>query len=94
MKEACPICATLDKLDYKQGPTPIQPDNSTASSIANYTVKQRWSKAIDMHFYWIRDRTRQGQFLIDWDRGSTNLTDYSTKHHPASHRRLMHHIYL
>ncbi len=39
-------------------------DNSTASGIATDTVKQKRSKAVDMQFYWIRDRVRQGQFQI------------------------------
>jgi hypothetical protein len=47
---------TLTDMGHPQHPTPIQTDNSCASGIANGTVKQRRSKAIDMRFYWIRDR--------------------------------------
>jgi hypothetical protein len=47
---------TLDKLGHPQPPTPMVTDNSTASGIANKSVKQKRSKAMDMCFYWIRDR--------------------------------------
>ena len=76
---------TLEELGYPQPPTPLQTDNSTASGIVNDTVKQRRSKAIDMRFYWIRDRVRQGQFFIYWRKGSINLADYFTKHHAPTH---------
>jgi hypothetical protein len=71
-KEACPICICLEELGHPQPPTPIVTDNSTAAGIANDTVKQKLSKAIDMHFYWIRDHVRQGQFHIYWKRGILN----------------------
>jgi hypothetical protein len=84
-KETCPMQITLEELGHPQPPTPLQTDNSTACGIANDTVKQRRSKAIDMRFYWIRDRVRQGQFFIYWRKGSINLADYFTKHHAPSH---------
>jgi hypothetical protein len=59
-KEACPLRTCLEELGHPQPTTPIVTDNSTASGIANDTVKQKRSKAIDMRFYWIRDRVRQG----------------------------------
>jgi hypothetical protein len=44
---------------------------------------------MDMHFYWIKDRVKQGQFQIYWGPGYQNLADYFTKHHlPARHRRI------
>ena len=93
-KEACPIRACLEELGHPQPPTPIQTDNSTAAGIANDTVKQKRSKAIDMRFYWIRDRVRQGQFLVYWRKGSLNKADYFTKHHPASHHQDIRSAYL
>ena len=47
-----------------------------------------------MRFYWIQDRTRQGQFLIYWKPGSTNLGNYLTKHHSPDHHRIMQPTYL
>ena len=86
-KEICPMRITLEELGHVQPATPIQTDNSTACGIANDTVKQRRSKAIDMRFYWIRDRVRQGQFFIYWRKGCLNKADYFTKHHAASHHQ-------
>jgi hypothetical protein len=54
-QDAVPIRTTLEELNHPQPPTPIKTDNSTASGIANNTLKQRKSRAMDMHFYWIRD---------------------------------------
>jgi hypothetical protein len=85
-QEGYAIRNTLEEMGHKQlGPTPIQTDNSTAEGIANDTVKAKRSKAMDMRFYWIRDRVKQGQFRVHWKPGSTNKADYHTNHHPPSH---------
>jgi hypothetical protein len=82
-------------LGHPQPPTPIQTDNSTAAGIATDSVKQKRSKAMDMQFYWIRDRVRQGQYLVYWRKGSTNRADYFTsKHHPALHHQAIRSSYL
>ena len=93
-QDACMLRNTLEFLGHPQPATPIQTDNSCANGIANDTVKQRRSKAIDMRFYWLKDRVRQKQFNIFWRPGKTNRADYFTKHHPASHHREMRPIYL
>jgi hypothetical protein len=84
----------LEELGHPQPPTPIVTDNSTASGIANDTVKQKRSKAMDMRFYWLRDRVRQGQFIVYWKPGKTNKADYFTKHHATKHHREMRYTYL
>jgi hypothetical protein len=88
-KEGCQIRNTLEDLGHKQPPTPIQADNACAVGLSNNTVKQKRSKAMDMRFYWIRDRVAQGQFVVYWQKGSYNYADYFTKQHPPSHHRLM-----
>jgi hypothetical protein len=93
-KEVCPIRICLEELGHPQPPTPIQTDNSTAAGIANDTVKQKRSKAIDMRFYWIRDRVRQGHFHVYWRKGSLNRADYFSKHHPATHHQQIRSSYL
>jgi hypothetical protein len=52
-KEGAPLRITLKELGHKQPPTPMVTDNSTASGIANESVKQKLSKAMDMRPYWI-----------------------------------------
>lgn len=92
-QEGLPIRTALEEMGWKQQPTPIATDNQTAKGIANETVKQRRSKAIDMRFYWIRDRVKQGQFIIIWRKGATNLADYFTKHHSPTHHKEMRQVY-
>ena len=88
-QNAEPIRNTLEDLGYPQGATPIISDNECAVGIANRTVKQKRSKATDMKYHWIRDRVDQGHFVVSWAPGPTNLADYFTKNHPASHHKLM-----
>ena len=91
---AVPIRTLLLKLGHPQPATPIQVDNSTSDGFANDTIKQKRSKAIDMRFYWIRNHTSQGQLLIYWQPGITNLGDYHTKHHSPAHHQLMRPTYM
>ena len=42
---------------------------------------------MDMRFFWVRDRLKQGQFRIFWEKGASNLADYFTKHHPPAHHK-------
>jgi hypothetical protein len=93
-QEACGLRVALMEMGHPQPPTTIQVDNSTAAGIANNSVKQKRSKAMDMRFYWIQDRIKQNHFRVFWNRGDTNLADYFTKHHPESHHRAMRGTYL
>jgi hypothetical protein len=93
-KEAAMLRTTLADMGHPQPATPIQTDNACAAGITNGTVKQRRSKAMDMRFYWIRDRVKQGQFLVHWRRGTDNLADYFTKHHSPAHHQYMRSRYL
>ena len=88
-REACPIRETLEELGHKQPPTPIQVDNAAAVGFVNKTIKHKRSKAIDMRFHWIADRVQRGQFVVYWAPGEENWADYVTKHHPASHHKIM-----
>ena len=86
-KEAAMLRTTLHDMGHPQPATPIQTDNACAAGITNGTVKQRRSKAMDMRFYWMRNRVKQGQFFLHWRRGTDNLADYFTKHYlPAHHQ--------
>ena len=86
-QEAVPIRTLLLELGHPQPAMPIQVDNSTAKGFANDTIIQKRLKAMDMHFYWIRDRTSQGQFLIYCQTGITNLGDYHTRHNFLAHHQ-------
>jgi hypothetical protein len=80
----------LEEMGHKQPATPVQVDNSTAEGIINKRVQPKRTKAMDMRFHWLRDRSiNQQQFRFYWRPGPTNYADYWTKHHPAAHHRNM-----
>ena len=81
-------------MGHSQPPTPVQVENSTALGISTGTIKQRKSKAMDMRFYWIRDRINQDQFNIYFKPGSTNREDYFKKHSPPAHHSTVRPSYL
>jgi hypothetical protein len=63
-KEGPVLRTTLEELGHKQPPTPIETDNTTATGYSNGTIKQKHTKSMDMRFYWIKDRVKQGQFNV------------------------------
>jgi hypothetical protein len=60
---------------------------------SNKNVQKR-TKAMDMSFYWIKDRVKQGQFQIYWGPGYQNLADYFTKHHSPAHQKRIRNVYI
>jgi hypothetical protein len=86
-KEGVNIRNILREMGHPHPVTPLQTDNTMAHAILRGTCKQQRSKAIDMRFYLVRDRTVQNQFGIGWGPSAQNLGDYFTKHHtPARHK--------
>lgn len=88
-KEVVSARHTLHDLGFPQDSTIINCDNSCAVGIANITVKQKRSKAIDMRYHWIRDQIKQGKMIVVWEEGSKNLADFFTKAHPVWHHKNM-----
>jgi hypothetical protein len=93
-KEGTIMRKTLDSMGYPQPATTIITDNSTANGIANDTIKQQRSRAIDMRYHWVRDRIVQGHFRVQWRPGKENKADYFTKHHSGAHHQRMRPQYL
>jgi hypothetical protein len=93
-KETIPICTTASELGHPQPPTPIKTDNTTAHGIVTKTLRPKLSKAFDMRFHWMKDRIKQKQFHLYWEKGALNMADYFTKHHPPRHHKLMRNKYL
>jgi len=79
----------LWEMGHPQPATPLELDNTTAYGILTKQLIPKRSKAIDMRFFWLRDRTNQQQFNLYWHKGDDNLADYFTKHHPATHHQKM-----
>jgi hypothetical protein len=86
-KEGAVLRTTLEELGHKQPPTSMETDNATATGYSNGTIKQKRTKAMDVRFYWIKDRVKQGQFDVYWGPGYQNLADYFTKHHSPAHHK-------
>jgi hypothetical protein len=93
-KEGAVLRKTLEELGHKQPPTPMETDNTTATGYSNGTIKQKRTKAMDMRFYWIKDRVNQGEFKIYWGPGFQNLADYFTKHHSPAHNKRIRNVYI
>jgi hypothetical protein len=93
-KEGAVLRTTLEELGHPQPPTPMETDNTTATGYSNGTMKQKLTKAMDMRFYWIKGRVKQGQFDVYWGPGYQNLADYFTKHHSPAHHKRMREIYI
>eukprot|EP00978_Attheya_sp_CCMP212_P007961 scaffold18508_cov37-Attheya_sp.AAC.2 len=75
---------TAFEMKHPQPPNPVATDNSEAESVLNGTAKQKQSRAIDMHFYWVRDRTRQGQFHKTPPRNFSNQAMHPILLHPTA----------
>ena len=93
-QEATVIRLMLEEMGHPQPTTPLETDNTTAHGIINGTVKQQRSWAMDRRFYWIQDRVHQKQFMLVWGPGESNMGDYQTKHHPATHHPKVRPLYV
>jgi hypothetical protein len=93
-KEGAVLRTKLEKLGHPQPPTPMETDNTTATGYSNGTIKQKRTKEMDMRFYWIKYRVKQGQFNVYWGPGYQNLADYFIKHHLPAHHKRMREIYI
>ena len=86
-QDALPLIHALHEIGHPQPPTPIQTDNSTAAGLANDTVKQKRSKAMEMRYFWIVDKVDANVFNVYWNQGKTNRADYYSKQHPTKIHR-------
>jgi hypothetical protein len=93
-KEGAVLCTTLEELGHPHPPTPMETEIPTAPGYINGTIKQKRTKAMDMRFYWIKDRVKQGQFNVYWGPGYQKLADYFTKHHSPAHHKKMREIHI
>ena len=93
-KQGVILRQTSEDLGWPQDATDVTVDNTAAEGIINESLKPQRSRAIDMRFYWVRDRIHQGQFNVNWAPGTLNKADYFTKHFPASHHREVRPVYL
>ena len=91
---AVPLRITLDELHHKQGPTYIKTDNDTAKGFLTSSIRKKRSKAWDMRYHWMKEKIKDSIFGVYWDKGTNNLGDYFTKHHPPAHHKRTRPIYV
>ena len=61
-KFATPIRHMLTEIGHPRPPTPIQTDNSTTFGVVTNKIIPKATKAMDIHYHWLRDREQQQQF--------------------------------
>ena len=81
-------------MDHQQPPKLVVTDSATSGGFVNDNIRQQKSRAIDMRLYWVRNRVRQGHYLVYWERGKDKLANYFIKHHPNKHHRATRGTYL
>ena len=69
-------------------------DNSNTKGILTASMLQKPPKEFNMRFYWMRDRVRQGHFILVFHKGKTNMADYFKNHHPPWHNKKMRYKYM
>jgi hypothetical protein len=75
-REAVYIRIILEEMGHKQPRTPIQTDNAMADAVINGKVQPKRTKAMDMHYHWLRDRECQQQFKFFWRPGKLGRPSY------------------
>ena len=55
-RKAIPLRIALLEMGYPQHPTLLEIDNNMAFGVCTSRIILKKSKAIDMQFYWLRDR--------------------------------------
>jgi hypothetical protein len=68
-KEGAVLRTTLEELGHPQPTAPLETDNTTVTLYSNGTMKQKRTRAMDMRFYWVKYRVKQGQFHVYWGPG-------------------------
>jgi hypothetical protein len=72
-KEGTVLHTTLEELGHPQPPTTLQTNNTTATGYSNRTIKQKLTWVMDVRFYWVKERVKQGQSHVYWGPGYQNF---------------------
>ena len=78
-QHGCSLRRILHALGYPQPPTHMRIDNTVAIGLAENKMNAKRSKAMDMRFFWLVDRIKQGQFFAEHIAGKWNYADFFTK---------------
>jgi hypothetical protein len=83
--KATPQQQLLEEMSHPQPPMLIQTDDITALEAITSNIQPRQTKAMEIRFHWLRCHEAQSQLRFFWWPGTTNLANYWTKHHCATH---------
>jgi hypothetical protein len=67
----------LEEVGHPHPATSMETDNTTVTGNINGTILKKHTKAMDMIFYWIKDRVKQGQFNLYWGPVYQNLASFA-----------------
>ena len=84
----------LTEMGHPQNPTQLKTDNKTANDFVHAAMRLKRSKTWDMRYHWLRQEKIRKLLNIIWDKGTNNLADYFTKHHPPAHHRIQRYKYI
>ncbi len=87
------IRCTSEEIGHLQLPTPRHCDNTTAVGIANNTIKQQRSRAMEMRYFWVADQVENKIINVSQHPGAECLADYPSKAHPSSNHQKVHPFY-
>jgi len=63
-KTGIPMQHILIEMGHPQPSMPLQTDNTTAVGITNDTIKQKYNKALDMRWYWLKDQIQLKRYEV------------------------------
>ena len=70
---------TLADFGYPQPPALLRIDNTVTLGLADSKLNRKRSKSMDMRYFWLTDRVRQGHFRVEHIAGKHNIADHFTK---------------
>ena len=88
------IRQVLTEMGHPQQATQLKTDNKTANDFVHASMRMKRSKTWDMRYHWLRQEKIRNILKIMWDKGTNNLADYFTKHHPPAHHRIQRYKYI
>jgi hypothetical protein len=71
-------------LGYPQPAKLLRMDNTVALGIASGKMNAKRTKSMDMRFFWLVDRVKQQQFVVQHIPGAWNNADHFTKPLPKN----------
>ncbi len=80
---------TLKDHSYPQSKILVHCNNATAIGIVNNTIKRHRSQAMEMRYFWTREKDAQDVYSFKWYPGMENIADYQSIHHPGAHHTVV-----